>query len=275
MPKTKRSEVFNRQYAILSALTAAVLLPFTLIYVPLSWYINVAVAITAGFIIWWAIISSKHMASYKRTERQSEEWMRAVQPVNQWLSDRQWQRLCHVLGQTGSVKKPADRSVLLVTRKSWYFGFLQIFPVVVVAISLLALLGAMIMINLPASVTKWWWLIPPTLILVAVVGWVRLFSWLYWYFIIDDEHVILVQLPPAWLFWLNDPTQPMPLSIGQLVREEPMGFFGNVLRFGRLMFATNLQDSEDKDFRDIPYLPRHKQIAVMLRSNIGTNRVRY
>ena len=275
MPVTKENNVFNQLFLIVGGSVSVFLIPIVVIYSPLAWYYDLPLAVAIGFSSAWGLNLSKQMASYKRREREPEDWMRQIQPDNQWLSDKQWQRICHVLGQTGSNKSPEDRSVELATRKNWFYGFIQLLPSLLLGILLLGLLGAMIFAPLPAAVTDWWWAILLLLPLVALVGWFQLFDWLYWYFVIDDENIIILRLPPAIFFWLNDPTIPAPLAIGQSVTEEPMGIIGNILHFGRITYATNLQDSEDKYFRDILYMPYHKQIAIMLRTRIGTNPPKY
>lgn len=272
MPTNKVRSVFNIRSGIIATVVFVVVFALAFLLLPQSWLgYGLIAAIVVGALSAVLVGYAFGRIEQIRESRIPEQWMREIVPLNQWISDELFQDICFIMGRAGTMatKSPRDRYLNLITRKTKYFAFLRLLPVVAVAVLLLTIMVALTVYSnghqsSSSYTTEGWLLLVVMTPLLYVTGWFRLIPWLYEYLAVDDGNLFICKIPPAFLFWYERSVTPYRLFIGETVTAISKGWIANTGDFGTIQFATQLQDSEDTPIREIRFVPNVHKVAVIM-----------
>ncbi|GEM_PF-3000361 len=209
----------------------------------------------------WALIGGAvgiYVFGVYRTikKRLTEDWQWQLDPVDQWISDKDFDHIRYVISGEND-------EVLLVCRRHWMFLVKRVATTALVGVGLFAL-----SIAYPAQLPMEWVLLIE--IVIAAVVWFLSLDWRFSYYVVTNHYLILCRIPPVLLPFMRAPIDPLPLERISLVgnKDNPIG---NLIGYGVVTVATNMQANEDAAFNTIEYVPDHEEFVRVLRAAIPSH----
>lgn len=258
----------SRLLRILSLIVAGAVLSFvTMMLLPVrpSWHWLGACAI-----IWlalWLAVSDAHRGSRRIGQaRAPQDWQRhSLKTENVWVTPAAFDRIRFAFDGPSRGFDTPENDIRLVTHEARSALYLRLVrPAGGLVIDLVA--EAFIARSPYTALFAGPLLMLCTVVALYAIG-VVIAIWLAWshyYVVFTTRTVRRIRVPPAWLPWLQSENEPLSLEVIHKVWYED-SLEGNLLGYGTLRIGTPMQDKEDENFTTMPYLPRHRKLAEILR----------
>lgn len=221
-------------------------------------------------LLWWAQAVVDKDRKYR-----AQEWQRAV--VRAWIDacevDEEFankQRISnHLLMRMAFVLRSNTFRICMVTRDHPIHLLSRIWIPVLVGVGSIVgyfFLPSQLSVNVEqidrnVSVSTMYVLVIP--LICGLIAWYLSLKWWYWAFLVTDEHLYLVRVPPKWFPWMKDEASPLRMSS---LREAEPTFtrIGNMCRWGGVSIGTDMPDSDTGKFADIRWIGPNRELAGVI-----------